>query len=152
MMVQPRQYWIADYSYLFYGVYPYGKQPIFLLSFSRWRGAAVGKMLFASWYCGSQTFQKTSVFFGKLFYSTLKQKALPARRAGAKQGGLYVLNDLFYVIRLIWLLIDLKNNRFSLLGSCLWKAEDCRSECAFIESDETLFFVRSATSYRLSLQ
>ena len=90
--------------------------------------------------------------FWKLFCSTLKQKALPARRAGAKQGGLYVLNDLFYVIRLIWLLIDLKNNRFSLLGSCLWKAEDCKSECAFIESDETLFFGRSATSYRLSLQ
>ena len=54
--------------------------------------------LFASWYCGSQTFQKTSVFFGSYFTNPLKQKALPARRAGTKQGGQSVLNDLFYVI------------------------------------------------------
>jgi hypothetical protein len=51
-------------------------------------------ILFASWHCGSQTFQKTSMLFGSYFCSTLKQKALPARRAGTKQGGQSALNDI----------------------------------------------------------
>ena len=57
---------------------------------------ALGKMLFASWYCGFRTFQKTSVFFGSYFCSTLKKKEKPARTAGSKQGGQSVLNGIFW--------------------------------------------------------
>ena len=64
---------------------------------------------------------------------------------GTKQGGQSVLNDIFFVIRLLYLLICLKNNRFSLLGAGLRKRKDCGSECAFCESDETLLLARTAT-------
>ena len=46
-----------------------------LLSFSRWRGA-LGIMLFASWYCGSPTLQKTSVFFLEAILQHLKKERI----------------------------------------------------------------------------
>jgi len=41
--------------------------------------------LFASWYCGFQTLQKTSLFFGSYFSIAPQTKtSLPGRRARSK--------------------------------------------------------------------
>ena len=75
-----------------------------------------------------------------------------SKTMSTKQGGQSVLDGIYYMIWLICLLICQKNNRFSLLNVCLRKTEDCGSEYALNESDETLLLGRSATSCRLSLQ
>jgi hypothetical protein len=47
----------------------------------------LGKTLFASLYCGSRTFQKTSLFFGNYFSIALQTKtSLPGGQARSKAG------------------------------------------------------------------
>ncbi len=74
------------------------------LVFFKMVDGSLGKMLFASWECGFQTFQKTSVFFGSYLCSTLKRKkSPPGRRARSKADNPFWM-VFFNVIQLICLL------------------------------------------------
>jgi hypothetical protein len=71
-----------------------GKQPIFLAGFFKMAGEGLGIILLLRDTAASRPSKNVPVFW-KLYCSTLKQKALPARRAGTKQGGQSVLNGIF---------------------------------------------------------
>ncbi len=67
-----------------YSMNNWEKQPIFISVFFKMAGA-LEKMLFAFWYCGLLTLQKTSVFFGSYFSIALQTKiSLPGRQARSK--------------------------------------------------------------------
>ena len=54
-----------------------GKQPLSLAVFFKMAGELAEHItLFASWYCGSPTLQKTSLFFWKLFFQPLKTESI----------------------------------------------------------------------------
>ena len=69
----------------------------FHLYFFKMVEGSLGKILFASWYCGFQTFQKTSVFFGSCFCNTLKTRTSPSGRWARSRA-----DNLFWMIFFMW--------------------------------------------------
>ena len=88
---------------------------------------------------------KTSVFFWKLFLQHLKTESIACQENRREAGRTISFEKSFSMIRWICILICLRISRFSVLVAGLRKTEDCRSECALSESDETLLFGSTAT-------
>ncbi len=70
----------------------------FLLSFSRWRGEFGDDIILLLHDIAASQRSKKRPCFLEAILQHLKKKEKPARRAGSKQGGQSVLNDIFYVI------------------------------------------------------